>query len=1302
MLPRFFIDRPIFASAMSIVITLTGAVALYFLPLAQYPRITPPAIAVSITYPGSSPQNTAETVGAPIEQQVNGVEGMLYMSSQMGTDGSYTLTVTFDVSTDLNTAMVMVQNRLALAMPQLPTAVQNQGITLRKKTPDILMVLSFYSDDDRFDDVFLSNYATIFAKDEILRVPGVSDVGYLGQRDYSIRAWLDPQKMAALNLTPADVTAAIRSQNLDAPAGGVGLAPAPGGQAAQYTIDTLGRLSTPEQFGDIIVKVGNSRPKVPNSTPAQPSGSGSGSGTGTGSASGLLAGGLGMPASSTTTAATAADAAGTGTTTATTTGSADSTAAGAAPGSSSSTPAGPGNSAGGASSGGATQDFTTAPTDATGATPTGVAATTTGAPTLSSLSGLSINTAASNSAAIGALSTTAGRGPGRQSASIVRLRDIARVELGAQNYNQACTFDGHQAVGMSVYQLPGTNALEVARAVRAKIEELSTRFPEGLKCKVGYDTTPFIYESVMDVVWTLLEAVGLVALVVMVFLQSWRAVIIPLVAVPVAIVGTFAVMAAVGFSLNNISLFGLVLAIGIVVDDAIVVVENVERWMAQGLGPREATRKAMDEVTGPIIAVALVLCAVFVPCAFISGITGRFFVQFAVTIAVSTLFSTFNSLTLSPALAAILLRPPHNGAHGTAGARRDLLTVAIDAGAGWFFWLFNRAFGAGTTAYTWVVGRMLRLNVLVLVLYVGLAGLAYWVFKQAPSGFVPQQDMGRIIVAVQMPDSWSLQLTKQAVAKIERVALETPGVRHTTTIGGISFVQQCNSSNFATILVILDPFDKRQKPDLTDTAIMDKMRPRWLKEVPDAKVQAFGASPIPGLSVAGGFKIEVKDTGGVGLAELEKQTNRLIGLMKEAPELLKGPATQFRTNTPQLFADVDRTKVYSLGLTLDDVNTTLGVYLGSVYVNSFNAFGRHWQVTVQADGRYRSRPSDINLFKVRNKWGRMVPLGTVVNVRPRGGPVMIIRYNLFIAAPITGKLQPGVSSGQAITAVERMAKSLPITVNTEWTELMYVQILAGDTALYVFLLAVAAVFLALAALYESWTLPLAVILVVPLCLLCSVSGVQLRAAAAKAFPTLLPSRSNGEIDIFVQIGLVVLVGLASKNAILIVEFASQLRREGMGRREATLEASRLRLRPILMTSFAFILGVVPLVIASGAGAEMRRSLGTAVFSGMVGVTAFGVFLTPVFFYVLQAADESKALAGAVVQRVGSALVGGLLGAAVGFLAAKVAGWDVPWSIVGAGGAGALGGLTMAEWHRRVGSRRPTRVIEHAGLHRESR
>jgi multidrug efflux pump len=861
---------------------------------------------------------------------------------------------------------------------------------------------------------------------------------------------------------------------------------------------------------------------------------------------------------------------------------------------------------------------------------------------------------------------------------------VARVELGDQNYSLACSFDGHPSVGLAVFQLPGTNALDVANQIRAKMEELKANFPDGVEYQIAYDTTPFIRESVLDVVRTLLEAVALVGVVVLVFLQNWRATLIPMVAVPVAIVGTFAVMAAIGFSLNNVSLFGLVLAIGIVVDDAIVVVENVERWLEHGEPPREAARKAMDEVTGPIIAVALVLCAVFVPCAFISGITGQFFRQFAVTIAVSTVISAFNSLTLSPALAALLLKPRMVSGGVVSGEssepasptthhsplsthpRRDPLSWLLDTVLGWFFRLFNRAFGAGTTGYGWAVGRLLRGSLIALLVYAGLIVLTGWVFHQAPTGFVPAQDQGRIICNVQLPDSASLERTNAAMSQIEAIARRTKGVAHTITVSGISFVLQADSPSFASMFVVLDPFEKRTTPDLSSNAIITRLREAWAREVKDARIVAFGAPAIPGLSVAGGFKLMVEDRGGLGLDALQRQTDELVRKLQAQPGLV-GVSTQFRSNTPQLFADIDRTKVYSLGLSQQDVTQTLGLYLGSLYVTSFNEFGRYWQVTLQAEGKQRIRVEDINLLQVRNKWGQMVLLGTVVTPREIGGPVYVTRYNLYAAAPITGNLAPGVSTGDVIQEISRLSReSLPITMQSEWTEIMFMQIRAGDTAMYVFALAVVCVFLALAALYESWALPLAVILVVPLCLLCSVAGVLF---------------AHKDVDVFVQIGLVVLVGLACKNAILIVEFARELHRAGTPRFAATLEAARLRLRPILMTSFAFILGVVPLVVATGAGAEMRRSLGTAVFSGMLGVTLFGIFLTPVFFYVLQGLSEVRLFASGIVRRVGSPLLGGLVGFAIGFLVARLTRQRLAWEIAIAVTAAIFGALMVLALER---------------------
>jgi multidrug efflux pump len=823
-------------------------------------------------------------------------------------------------------------------------------------------------------------------------------------------------------------------------------------------------------------------------------------------------------------------------------------------------------------------------------------------------------------------------------------------------------------VGLAVFQLPGTNALDVAEAVKAKMRELKTRFPEGLDYAIAYDTTVFIRESVADVISALLQAVAFVGVVVLIFLQNWRSVIIPLISVPIAIISTFAVMAALGFSLNNISLFGLVLAIGIVVDDAIVVVENVERWMERGLPAREATEKAMDEVTGPIIAVALVLCAVFVPCAFVSGITGQFFRQFAVTISVSTILSTISSLTLSPALAAILIKP-HT-------ARRDLFTRFFDFFFGWFFKLFNGAFGASTTAYVWSVKQLIRFRPLTLALYAALVVVTYIVFTRAPAGFVPQQDQGRLLVSIQLPDSASLSRTQEVVAAATEVARHTPGVAHTVGIAGMSFVLQTTAPNFASMFLVLDPFDKRQDPQLVDTAIMARLRAGWAKKVKDAQVTVFGPSPVPGIGTAGGLKVMVEDRGDLGLSALQTETDKLVRKLQEVPGLI-GVNTVFRSKAPQLFMNINRLKAATLGVSLQDVNQTLDIFLGSLYVNSFNKFGRHWQVVLQAEGKFRDRIGGLNLFQVRNNRGEMVPLGTLAELREISGPSSVTRYNLYSAAAITGSLQTGLSSGEAMQIVEKIAgNALPLSMKTDWTELMFMQKKAGNTSIYVFGFSVICVFLALAALYESWSLPLAVILVVPLCLLWSVAGVLF---------------TNRDVNIFVQIGLIVLVALACKNAILVVEFAKQLHEvDGRSRLDATLEASRLRLRPILMTSFAFVFGVVPLVIASGAGAEMRRSLGTAVFSGMLGVTVFGIFLTPVFFFVIEGLSESEFFTRPAVRRIGSVIACAALGAVVGHLLGAL---EIVRPIWGSAAGAAIGALIMLallqlHWLRERGNHKP--------------
>jgi multidrug efflux pump len=1364
---------------LSVVITLIGGLALTTLPLAQYPRITPPGVSISIQYPGANSQVLADTIAAPIEQQVNGVPGMLYMSSQCGNDGTYTLTVTFDIGTDLKTALVMVQNRVTLAMPQLPIEAQNQGISIRKRTPDLLMIVNLFSPDKSRDNLYLSNYATINLKDELLRVEGVSDITYLGQRDYSIRAWLDADKMAALNLTAPDVAQAIRNQSLDAPAGQTGRPPASDEQSFQLPIITRGRLSEPEEFGDLIVKVGQTRtasPSVPRMARARGARNAPGSAGGATSQSTLaraVLGGTamgGITTTDTTTTTTTTDAM---TNVAISSGTATSTA-----------PLAGGGTTGGAAT---TSDGTT------GAGSTGGGTTGGGAMAGSSMTssasggiipGLSINSGTSSSlAANGVLGgETMGRGPGRPDAAIVRLKDVARIELGAQNYNMTCFFNGKPTVGLGLYQLPGTNALDVAESVRKKMDELKTRFPDGVDYAVGYDTTPYIRESIRGVLETLVEAVLLVGLVVLVFLQDWRAMILPMIDIPVSIIGTFAVMALMDFSLNNISLFGLVLAIGIVVDDAIVVLENIERMIARGYEPRTATIKAMEEVTGPIVAVGLVLCAVFVPCAFLGGITGQFFRQFALTISVSTVISAVNAITMTPSRAVLMFKNDPSGkghshrrealpwwifgvAGGVATAwwgpdalhgRFDLyallgapnhreasrwltatvLTIYFVPGAvaggllgrlvirpvnavlGGLFRGFNCLFDGLTAIYGWTVGRMLRLSVVVLAVYGGLIALTYWEFRQAPAGFFPQQDQGRLIVNVQLADSTSLQRTKEVLQEVVKVAHETPGVQNTVAFAGMSFLLQANSSNFGSMFVILKPFDERRSPDLRDTAIMARLRREWKRKVPDAQVTVFGGSPIPGLGTAGGFKLMIEDRGDLGVAALHHQTDELVRKLQQLKRpgsdqpALTGVSTQIRSNMPQLFLEVDRAKVASLGVALNDVNQTLDMYMGSLYVASYSNFGRHWQVTIQADGHYRNQIDDLNRFKVRNKSGEMVPLGTMVNVREIGGPIAVTRYNLYGAANIRGVVLPGFSDGEAIKEIDRIAQeTLPISMKPDWTELMFLQKRVGNSAMYIFLLSIVCVFLALSALYESWALPLTVILVVPLCLLGSVVGIrwpQICAELGQLFAKLglerlgelcanlgLVSSTQRDINIFVQIGLVVLVGLACKNAILVVEYARQLHEEGQSCFEATLTAARLRLRPILMTSFAFILGVVPLAVAVGAGAEMRRSLGIAVFSGMLGVTMFGIFLTPVFFYVIQRMSEAPVFRQTAVKWVGSTILGALLGAFSGFLLGKLEVAPLWWAVPVGACVGALNVLAVLAVHKRI---KAQQLLGPAGLY----
>lgn len=1039
---RFFVDRPIFAGVLSIVITLLGSLAYFSLPIAQYPEVVPPTVVVSASYPGADARTLAETVATPLEQEINGVEDMIYLSSSSTGDGRMQITVTFKLGTDLDKAQVLVQNKVNAAVPRLPEEVRRLGVTANKRSPDLTLAAQFYSPDGSREVSYLSNYVTLQIQNEIARLPGVAEASSLGGLDYSMRLWLDPEKIAARNLTAGDVVRAIREQNVQVAAGSLGQPPAPDGSQFQYTLTAPGRLKTAEQFGDVVLKTG-------------------------------------------------------------------------------------------------------------------------------------------------------------EMGDVVRLKDVARIELGSRDYSSKTYMDGYNAVSLRVFQLPGSNALQTAEAVYKTLAKLKQRFPPGVDYRINYDTTKFVRASIQSVLHTLIEAVILVVLVVIIFLQTWRASVIPLLAVPVSLIGTLAVMQAFGFSLNNLSLFGLVLAIGIVVDDAIVVVENVERNIAEGLNPRDAAIKAMKEVSGPVIAVALVLCAVFVPTAFISGITGQFYKQFALTIAASTVISAINSLTLSPALCALLLQKH--------GAKPDAFTRLLNGLFGWFFKSFNKLFAFGSSVYSGLVRRLLRLAILVLLGYAVLVGLAMHLFKTVPTGFIPTQDMGYMLVVIQLPDGASFERTDAVVQKVDAIGRKLPGVAHTFAISGYSSVLQANQSNVGAAFLVLDPFDDRKDAQLRGDALLANIR-KAFSGIQEARVLVLPPPPIRGLGNAGGFKIQVQDLNNAGLPALEAATQKLLTAAQQEPGLIS-LITGFRANVPQFHIDIDRAQAKTMGVSLSELNEALQVYLGSVYVNDFNLFGRTYQVTAQAEPAMRADPQDILRIKIRNQRGEMVPLGSLVKISKRGGADRVQRYNLYYSADINGNTLPEVSSGDMIAKVERLAKEhLPDGFAIEWTDLTYQQILAGDTIFYIFPLCVIFVFLVLAAQYESWNLPLAIILIVPMCLLSAVGGVWLRGM---------------DNNIFTQIGLVVLVGLAAKNAILIVEFAKQKQDEGMNRFDAAVEACRLRLRPILMTSFAFILGVVPLVLATGAGAEMRQALGTAVFYGMLGVTFFGLLFTPVFYVVLRWLAERR-------------------------------------------------------------------------------
>ncbi|MBK5418572.1 efflux RND transporter permease subunit [Pseudomonas sp. TH31] len=1034
---QFFISRPIFAAVLSLLILIAGAISLFQLPISEYPEVVPPTVVVRANFPGANPKVIGETVAAPLEQAITGVENMLYMSSQSTADGKITLTITFALGTDLDNAQVQVQNRVTRTEPKLPEEVTRIGITVDKASPDLTMVVHLTSPDKRYDMLYLSNYALLNIKDELARLGGVGDVQLFGMGDYSLRVWLDPNKTASRNLTATDVVNAIREQNRQVAAGALGAPPAPNATSFQLSVNTQGRLVSEEEFENIIIRAGDN-------------------------------------------------------------------------------------------------------------------------------------------------------------GEITRLKDIARVELGSSQYALRSLLNNQPAVAIPIFQRPGSNAIQISNEVRDKMAELKKSFPEGMDFSIVYDPTIFVRGSIEAVVHTLFEALILVVLVVILFLQTWRASIIPLVAVPVSLIGTFAVMHLFGFSLNALSLFGLVLAIGIVVDDAIVVVENVERNIELGLTPVEATKRAMREVTGPIIATALVLCAVFIPAAFISGLTGQFYKQFALTIAISTVISAFNSLTLSPALAAVLLK--------SHDAPKDRFSKVLDKiFGGWLFRPFNRFFVKASHGYVGTVGRVIRSSGIALLLYAGLMVLTFFGFAHTPTGFVPGQDKQYLVAFAQLPDASSLDRTEDVIKRMSDLALKQPGVESAVAFPGLSINGFTNSPNAGIVFVTLKPFDERKDPSMSAGAIAGALNGKFAG-IEEAYMAIFPPPPVQGLGTIGGFRLQIEDRGNLGYDELYKETMNIITKSHNVPELA-ALFTSYTVNVPQVDAAIDREKAKTHGVAVSDIFDTLQIYLGSLYANDFNRFGRTYQVNVQAEQQFRLEPDQIGQLKVRNNKGEMIPLATFIKVSDTSGPDRVMHYNGFITAEINGAAAPGYSSGQAQAAIEKLLKDeLPNGMTYEWTDLTYQQILSGNTALFVFPLCVLLAFLVLAAQYESWSLPLAVILIVPMTLLSAITGVI---------------ASGGDNNIFTQIGLIVLVGLACKNAILIVEFAKDKQQEGLGPLAAVLEACRLRLRPILMTSFAFIMGVVPLVFSSGAGAEMRHAMGVAVFSGMLGVTFFGLLLTPVFYVLIR-------------------------------------------------------------------------------------
>jgi hydrophobe/amphiphile efflux-1 (HAE1) family protein len=1034
----FFIERPIFASVLAILLTVAGLLAMPELPISEYPEIVPPTVVVSGQYPGASPKTIAETVITPLEQQINGVENAIYTESTATPDGSFSITVTFRLGTNLDIAQVQTQNRVSQAEPRLPDVVRQVGLVTQKRSPDLTMVVFLKSADGRYDSLYLRNYAVIQIRDVLARLQGAGDVEVFGSGDYAMRLWLDPGKLAARSIDVDEVLAAVREQNVQVAAGQIGGQPALPGTQFQYIVNAQGRLQTEQEFGNIVIKNG-----------------------------------------------------------------------------------------------------------ANGET--------------------------------------------------TYLRDIARLELGPETYALRSMLDGKPAVAIPVFQLPGANALDLSTAVRPTMKDLAKNFPEGVSYEIDYDPTVFVRSSIHAVVHTLFEAVLLVVLVVVVFLQTWRASVIPLVAVPVAIIGTLAALLLAGFSINSLTLFGLVLATGIVVDDAIVVVENIERKIENGLNPHAAAHAAMAEVTRPIISIMLVLCAVFIPVAFVSGLTGQFYRQFGITIAASTIISTFNSLTLSPALAALLLKPRN--------APPDAFQRGINKVLGGFFRGFNRVFERASDRYGHGVSRLAALRGAVLAGFAVLLVCTWGMFHVVPGGFIPAQDKQYLVGIVQLPDAASLDRTESVVRQISEIAAHTPGVDHTIGFSGLSIQGFVNLSNAAVCFFPLTPFEERTTKDLSAGAIAAALNKKF-GAIQDAVIFAVPPPPVQGLGNTGGFKLFIQDRGAHGYDELARVTNEVMSKAREQHELNPyATYTTFQNSVPQLYADVDRVKAKQQSVPLSSVFDTLQAYLGSVYVNDFNRFGRTYRVYAQAEPQFRSQPEDIANLKMRNLHGDMVPMGAVADVRFQSGPDRVSHYNVYLAADVNSQGAPGVSSGQAVAAMEHVLKdTLPNGFGYEWTDLTFQQKTAGNTALLVFPICVMLVFLILSAQYESWALPLAVILIVPMCLLSAMVGVWLK---------------GSDDNVLTQIGFIVLVGLACKNAILIVEFARERVVAGLSPVDAAVEACRLRLRPILMTSFAFIMGVIPLVIAAGAGSEMRQAIGIAVFAGMLGVTSFGLFLTPVFFVTIE-------------------------------------------------------------------------------------